>query len=138
VYNFLNKLVRRVIELMKKWRDLLFAIFVIILNSSVVAAMFLINSSNWPFFKELWGKIPLPIIFFMLALITATGLTTWLLWRVIGRMDKVKDEQQIIEMKEAFKKALKEAGLTKEIEDKPRKGKAKHRKGKPTKRELTK
>jgi hypothetical protein len=31
-------------------------------------------------------------------------------------MDKTKDEQRIAEMKEAFKQALKEVGLAKEVE----------------------
>ena len=103
---------------MKKRRDLLFAIFVMILNSSILAAIFLINSSNWPFFEELWGKIPWVIILFMLALIAATGLTIWASWRVIGGIDKAKDEQQITVMKEAFKQALKEVGLAKEVSSK--------------------
>ena len=110
VYNPLNKLVRRFMKTMQRIRDLLFAIFMLLIAALIQAIIFLANPYYWPFVKELWSKLnPWAIGLVILVTIALICIIWWVIHstlKLMGRMDKAKDEQQIAKMKEAFKQAL--------------------------------
>lgn len=96
-------------------RDLLIAVFVIMLAALITTFGPWVYPSNWPSIKKLFTTSLLQTIFIIL-IIAVIGLVMWAVLRKIGELDKAKDTRKIAEMKEAFKQALKEVGLAKEIE----------------------
>lgn len=117
---------------MQRIRDLLFAFLLLLIAALIQVIIFLANPYYWPFLKALWLKLHFwAVVLTILATIALICLILWVIrtaFRVIGRMDKTKDEQRIAEMKEVFKQALKEVGLAKGVEgeqqseDKSKKG----------------
>lgn len=98
-------------------RDLLLAVFVMILVTLITIFGPWIYPSNWPSIKNLFTTSLLQTIVIIFIFAT-TGLVMWVILREIGKLDKAKDTRRIAEMKEAFKQALEEVGLVKEVEGK--------------------
>jgi flagellar biosynthesis/type III secretory pathway M-ring protein FliF/YscJ len=97
-------------------------------------------ANNWPLIVALWGKFPhWAISLIIFAIVAVIGLVMWAVYREIGKLDKAKDEDQFVKMKEAFIQAFEETGLAKKVEDKKQpKDKSKNGKAKQEKSEATK
>lgn len=123
---------------MQKYRDLMFAIFMLLIVALIQVIIFLANPYYWPSAKALWSQLHFwQRSLIILATIALICLIWWVIrksFRVIGRMDKAKDEQRIAEMKKAFIQALKETGLAKEVNSEQESGNKPNNGGKPKRR----
>ena len=117
-YNSLNKLVRRIKELMQRNRDLMFSFLILLIATIIQAIIFLANPYYRPFLEALWSKLHFWLVVLILALVFLIWWVIHTAFGVIGRMDKAKDEQRITEMKQAFIQALEETSLAKKVNSK--------------------